>query len=212
VAKQQSSLPAYMFEPSSAALRVVSPEPSRPDVPSVAESATKVAPKARAKSTKASRRALPMVELFLKEKTAAKPMSWPDDQPLPRAQKPLQQAAANVVKLSVGAGFLAVSGVQTLVKGWMRSEIWVRNAIVSIALSLVTVQLAVSCLGVLNQVATVQHDKPVVQSLFNKQKAHNQTLKSQITRIQSGEDAELLARDYLDMARPDEVLIKIQTP
>ena len=36
----------------------------------------------------------------------------------------------------------------------------------------------------------------------------NDDLKSQITRIESGQDAEMLARDYLDMAKADEILVK----
>jgi cell division protein FtsB len=138
---------------------------------------------------------------------------WPDEAPL-RQRRPhhFSKVAVRVVKMGVGASLLAIMGLQTLVKAWTKSEIWVKNAVVAVALTLVSVHLLVSSFGLLGNVLNIHMEIPVLQGIYQAHQNKNTQLKSQIHRIQTGEDAELLARDYLDMVHPDEVLLKIQAP
>jgi hypothetical protein len=210
---QHTALPAYMLDSSAKALDSAMPAvESRPAAKPAQRSARN--PKVRAVSPAREKKNTRLVDLLLKEPArSSNPQHWPDEQPLRTTKRrSVRNVALNVAKVTVGAGLLTISGAQSLVKGWMNSELWVSNALKAIGLSLVSLHLLVSCIGIVNQLWSAHHDTPVVRSIYQEHKADNGVLKSKIGRIQSGEDSELLARDYLDMANPDEVLVKIQTP
>lgn|GEM_PF-6204016 len=210
--KQHSTLPAYMLDSTAKALDPAMVE-SRPAVKPSPNPARR---KVRAVSPTKQKKNTRLVDLLLKEparRVANSAQHWPDEQPLHKtSRRSISTVALNIAKVSVGAGLLTVSGVQSLVKGWMNSELWVSNALKAIGLSLVSVHLLISCIGIAQQLFTAHNDAPLVKGIYQEHKAENGVLKSQIERIASGEDSELLARDYLDMANPDEVLVKIKTP
>jgi cell division protein FtsB len=208
VAKRQTTLPPYMYDSAVPELEDYSlQQPVEP----------KAKPKSKAlQERRASKKSSKMVTLLLNEINANEANSvqaWPDEATHPLPKKPkLKRATLQVVRLGVGTGLLAVIGVQQLIQGWMRSEIWVKNAFKALGLTLLAVQLLVSCVAMVTQVFQVNAEVPVLERVYETHKSNSTSLKSQIHRLHTGEDAELLARDYLDMAAKDEILIKIQTP
>jgi cell division protein FtsB len=187
--------------------RYTLPQPSEP----------KAKPKGKAlQERRTTRKNSRMVTLLLNEANVASQQNtevWPDDASVAQPIKPkLKRATLQVVRLGVGTGLLAIIGVQQLVQGWVRSEIWVKNAFKALGLTLLAVQLLVSCVAMVSQVFQVNAEVPALERVYETHKSNSASLKSQIHRLNTGEDAELLARDYLDMAAKDEILIKIQTP
>ena len=159
-----------------------------------------------------------VVDLLLNETGTSQSQTWPDDSPFvpssrPRQKKDFSQnVAVRTLKLGVGTGLLAFLGCQSLIKGWNQSEIWVKNAVKAVIFSLLSVYLLVSSISLAMGMLTVHQEAPVVQGLYNSHREENKALKAEIKRIQSGEDAEALARGYLDMVKAGEVLLKIQAP
>jgi hypothetical protein len=205
MAKRQTVLPPYMHTS---------------EAPELQEDALRVSSSPKAKPpaqrpARVARKNAKLVTLLLNEATAPQQSSvqhpWPDA-PAQRPAPRLKKASLNVVKMGVGTGLLAIVGVQQLIQGWMHSEIWVKNALKAIGLTLLSLQLLISCIVMIGQVFQVHAEVPTVKRVYTTHKNHSAELKSQIHRISTGEDAELLARDYLDMAGKDEVLIKINTP
>ncbi len=159
-----------------------------------------------------------VVDLLLNEDNASQAQAWPDESPFTPASKPRKKrdfsnnVAVRTLKLGVGAGLLAVLGCQSLIKGWNQSEIWVKNAVKAVVFSLLSLYLLVSSITLSFGMLTVHQEAPVVKGLYESHRVKNTALKSEIKRIQSGEDAEALARGYLDMVKAGEVLLKIQAP
>jgi cell division protein FtsB len=159
-----------------------------------------------------------IVNLLLSEENESPAEGWPDELPFtktfsPRAKKDFSNnVAVRTLKLGVGAGLLTILGCKSLIKGWNQSEIWVKNAVKSVLFSLLSLYLFVSSIALIAGMVSVHQEAPVVKGLYESHHAKNTTLKSEIKRIQSGEDAEALARGYLDMVKAGEVLLKIQLP
>jgi hypothetical protein len=161
-----------------------------------------------------------VVDLLLNEAPAsqAQEHAWPDDMLAaptfrPRPKKEFSNhVAVRTLKLGVGAGLLAVLGCQSLIKGWNQSEIWVKNAVKSVVFSILTLYLFASSISLGLGMLQVHHQAPVVNGLYESHRLKNVALKTDIKRIESGQDAEALARGYLDMVKAGEVLLKIQRP
>ena len=158
-----------------------------------------------------------VVNLLLNEVSLSETQAWPDEAPLLPARRLRkkdfsQNVAVRTLKLGVGASLLAVIGFQSLIKGWNQSEIWVKNAVKTLVFSLVFLYLLGSTVVLALGMLTVHQEAPVVQGLYQAHRVKNASLKSEIKRIQSGEDAEALARGYLDMVKPGEALLKIHRP
>jgi cell division protein FtsB len=204
------SLPPYLSE---------STAPSWQDVdlfPSLGSPALKGS--AKRKSRRRLLRRSNVVDLLLNEVNASHTQEWPDASPFVPSSRPRQKksfsnnVAVRTLKLGVGAGLLAVLGCQSLIDGWSQSEIWVKNAVKTVVFSLLSLYLFASSITLAMGMLTVHHEAPVVKDLYESHRVKNTALKSEIKRIQSGEDAEALARGYLDMVKVGEVLLKIQAP
>jgi cell division protein FtsB len=88
----------------------------------------------------------------------------------------------------------------------------VKNAVKAVVFSGLTLYLLASCISLGLGLLQVHHQAPVVNGLYESHRLKNVTLKTDIKRIESGQDAEALARGYLDMVKAGEVLLKIQHP
>lgn len=209
MARQPFSLPPYMQD-SSAPARLATE--SLYSVPAPVKSNRK--PKAYRKSRKSS--TPHVVDLLLNETNhLAYAEAWPDESPVPKRvhrRSEFQNVAIRAAKIGVGASLLVVMGMQSLVKGWSKSEIWVKNAVHATLLTICGVHLLVSCVGMLGSVLQIQTEMPTVAGIYESHQKKNHSLKSQIKAAVRGEDAELMARNYFDMVNPDEVLLKVKTP
>lgn len=170
-------------------------------------------PKAYRKSRKSS--TSHVVDLLLSESSTLHAEAWPDESPVRERvhrRSEFQNVAIRAAKIGVGASLLVVMGMQSLVKGWSKSEIWVKNAVHATLLTICGVHLLVSCVGMLGSVLQIQTEMPTVAGIYESHQKKNHSLKSQIKAAVRGEDAELMARNYFDMVNPDEVLLKVKTP
>jgi len=159
-----------------------------------------------------------VVDLLLNEAPDSHAHTWPDEAMAPPSFTPRSKkqfsnhVAVRTLKLGVGAGLLAILGCQSLIKGWNQSEIWVKNAVWAVVFSLLSLYLCASTVTVGLGMLQVHQQAPVVKGLYDSHRLKNVALKSEIKRIQSGQDAEALARGYLDMVKAGELLLKIQRP
>ncbi len=207
MARHPISLPPYMQDSSAPALLATE---SLYSVPAPVKSNRKSRP---ARPSSKSR----VVDLLLNE-SHAHPLNeaWPDEHPLRRQRvrrrSEFQNVAIRAAKVGVGASLLVVMGMQSLVKGWTKSEIWVKNAVLASVLTVFGLHLVASCVDMLGSLVQIQTEMPAVAGIYESHQKKNDSLKSQIKQALSGEDAELMARNYFDMVSPDEILIKIKTP
>jgi hypothetical protein len=134
--------------------------------------------------------------------------AWPDEQPLPAyAPKGQTKERADWVRDSVLIGLMATRSV---VNAFTHSEPWVYKALQSAIVGVLCLNILMGCINVGHQLVQASFQLPYAQQLAAETQTHHKDIEQSLTSLKKGEGVEMLARGYMDMVEPNQVLVKIR--
>ncbi len=136
--------------------------------------------------------------------------AWPDEAPfaLPKWQKRTQgQSRSAWLREAVIIGLMAT---RTVVNAFTHSEPWVYKALQASAVGILCLNIFFGCINVGHQLIMASVQRPYAEQLANETKSRHHEIEQSLVALKKGEGVEMLARGYMDMVEPNQVLVKVR--
>lgn len=134
--------------------------------------------------------------------------AWPDEQPLPAyAPKGQTRQRSDWFREAV---FVGVIAARSVVNAFTHSEPWVYKALQSAVVGILCLNILMGCINVGHQLLQASFQLPYAQQLAAETQTHHKDIEQSLTSLKKGEGVEMLARGYMDMVEPNQVLVKIR--
>jgi hypothetical protein len=140
--------------------------------------------------------------------------AWPDEVPLPAPhhkakwqQRTKQSVRSAWLKDTVVISLMAT---RTIVNAFTQSEPWVYKAMQAGVITVLCVNILLGCINVGHQLILASVQRPFAQQLANETKTRHHEIEQSLMVLKKGEGIEMLARGYMDMVEPNQVLVKIR--
>jgi hypothetical protein len=108
---------------------------------------------------------------------------------------------------AVVIGLLAT---KTVVNAFTHSEPWVYKALQASVVGVLCLNIFLGCINVGHQMIMASVQKPYAEQLASETKSRNHEIDQSLIALKKGEGVEMLARGYMDMVEPNQVLVKVR--
>jgi hypothetical protein len=136
--------------------------------------------------------------------------AWPDQTPfvLPKWQQRVQgQSRSAWLRDTVVIGLLAT---KTVVNAFTQSEVWVYKALQASVVGVLCLNIFLGCINIGHQLIVASIQKPYAEQLASETKSRHHEIDQSLIALKKGEGVEMLARGYMDMVEPNQVLVKVR--
>ena len=136
--------------------------------------------------------------------------AWPDEQPfaLPKWQQRTQgQARSAWLRDTLVISLMAT---RTVVNAFTHSEPWVYKALQAGVVGVLCLNILLGCINVGHQLIMASVQRPYAEQLASETKTRHHEIEQSLVALKKGEGVEMLARGYMDMVEPNQVLVKVR--
>lgn len=137
--------------------------------------------------------------------------AWPDELPLALPAK-WQQRTQNQARSAWLRDMLVISlmATRTVVNAFTHSEPWVYKALQASVIGILCLNILLGCVNVGHQLFMASVQRPYAEQLATETKTRHTEIEQSLIALKKGEGVEMLARGYMDMVEPNQVLVKIR--
>jgi hypothetical protein len=137
---------------------------------------------------------------------------WPDQLPLalPAWQQRTQQQGKPRLQWLQSAVVVSLLATRSFVNAFAQSEPWVYKALQTGVVGILCLNVLAGCINIGHQLTMAMVQRPYAEQLALETQVRHSEIEQSLVSLKKGEGVEVLARGYMDMVEPNQVLVKVR--